>query len=73
MAIAKTRTVQRCEVYPAEGNEQPKIMVTYIYTFDDPDDDILPISSRENIILQSTDDVSNEEQIVRDIASAVWS
>ena len=40
MAITKTRSVQRVEVYPeAEGDE--RVMVVYKYVFDDADDDKL--------------------------------
>lgn len=43
MAIEKTRALQRLEVYPSNGDEDPRIMVVYENTFDDSEDDELPV------------------------------
>lgn len=83
MAITKTTTVQRIEVYPGDD---PTLMVVYIDVFDDPDDDLLPNESQRVIRLEkmtsSTDeegnvtetdtDVSGHDTLVQAIAAAVW-
>lgn len=43
MAIEKTRALQRLEVYPGVGDEDPRVMVIYENTFDDLEDDELPV------------------------------
>ena len=49
MAITKTTTVQRCEVYPATGTDattnegNPTVMVVYEDAMDDPTDNDLPV------------------------------
>lgn len=86
MAITKTRSVQRVEVYPeAEGDE--RVMVVYKYVFDDADDDKLPVS-HENIYsfrkttttvdsegneTTSNTDISGEDALVQTVCNAVWS
>ena len=83
MAITKTTTVQRIEVYPGDD---PTLMVVYIDFFDDPDDDLLPNESQRVIRLEkmtsTTDedgnvtetptDVSGHDPLVQTIAAAVW-
>jgi len=79
MAIEMTRSVSRCEVYPALDDSQPRIVVIYEYSFDDPDDDVLPQRSTKVVNLEALDsegvatDVSGEDQLVQDIAGAIWS
>lgn len=84
MAITNTRTVQRIEVYPAETD--PSMMVVYEHTFDDTEDDQLPVTtSRVKHLSRYTEvtaddgtsssvatDVTGEDQLVRDICAAVW-
>lgn len=81
MAITKTTTVQRIEVYP-EG----RLMVVYTDVFDDPDDDQLPHTSQRVIHLEkethsidedgvmttTLTDVSGHDPLVQNIAAAVW-
>lgn len=81
MAITKTTTVQRIEVYP-EG----RLMVVYTDVFDDPDDDQLPHTSQRVIHLEkethsidedgvmatTPTDVSGHDALVQTIAAAVW-
>ena len=51
MAITKTTTVQRCEVYPQSDADSadtlnsgnPTVMVVYEDAMDDPDDNDLPV------------------------------
>jgi hypothetical protein len=83
MAITKTTTVQRIEVYPGDD---PTLMVVYNDLFDDPDDDMLPNESQRVIRLEkmtsTTDDdgnvtetatdVSAHDALVQTIAAAVW-
>jgi hypothetical protein len=79
MAISKTRSVSRVEVYPPLDDSQPRIMVVYEYSFDDTEDDELPANSTSVKHLEATDsegnatDVTGEDQLVQDIAGAVWS
>lgn len=81
MAITKTTTVQRVEVY-----EDARLMVVYTDVFDDPDDDQLPHTSQRvvhlNKMISATDeegnvtetptDVSGHDALVQTIAAAVW-
>ena len=81
MAITKTTTVQRVEVY-----EDTRLMVVYTDTFDDPEDDQLPHSSHRTVHLNKTTstmdeegnvtetptDVSTHDPLVQTIAAAVW-
>ena len=83
MAITKTTTVQRVEVYPGDD---PRLMVVYNDLFDDPDDDQLPHESQRvvhlNKMTSTTDeegnftetptDVSGHDPLVQTIAAAVW-
>ena len=78
MAITLTRTVQRVETYPAqppveEGETTyPTLMVVYNDVFDDPDDEQLPVTATKVLHFSHGDDVSGEDQLVQDIASAIW-
>jgi len=51
MAITKTTSVQRIEVYPAIGDDatlndgNPTLMVVYEDAIDDPDDNDLPVTA----------------------------
>lgn len=81
MAITKTTTVQRIEVYPDN-----RMMVVYNDVFDDPDDDQLPHTSQRVVHLKkmtsSTDEqgnvtetptnVSAHDPLVQIIATALW-
>ena len=78
MAITLTRTVQRIETYPATPVEEgettyPTLMVVYNDVFDDPKDDQLPVTATKVLHFSNGDDVSGEDQLVQDIASAIWS
>ena len=78
MAITLTRTVQRVETYPAVQAEEgettyPTLMVVYNDVFDDPDDEQLPVTATKVMHFSQGDDVSGEDQLVQDIASAIWS
>ena len=67
MAITKTTELQRCEVYP-DG----RLMVVYIDSFDDPDDDLLPTTSNRVIQVAPHSDVSAHLPLVQDIAAGAW-
>lgn len=81
MAITKTTTVQRVEVY-----EDTRLMVVYNDLFDDPDDDQLPHQSMRTVHLskmtvvtdedgnmtETATDVSKHDPLVQAIAAAVW-
>lgn len=86
MAITNTRSVQRIEVYPAQGDQKPRLMVVYEYTFDDTEDDQLPVVSTKVAHLNATTtdmsdpenpvesdtDVSGHDELVQSVAAAVW-
>jgi len=86
MAITKTTTVQRIEVYPAmnpdaeatENAAHESVMVVYLDSFDDSDDDTLPITSSRAVNLQKFDGegvatvLTGEDQLVQDICGAIW-
>jgi hypothetical protein len=71
MAIQKTTEVERVEVQKVTGGYQ--LFCIYNIVFDDPNDDLLPMVSTQTKTIQATDSYSNEPQIVRDIAFAIWS
>jgi hypothetical protein len=87
MAIEKTRALQRLEVYPGVGDEDPRVMVVYENTFDDSEDDELPVvqtqvkhlsktvtdnSDPENPVVSDTD-YSDEDALVISVCDAIWS
>ena len=77
MAITLTRTVQRIETYPAmevaEGETTyPTLMVVYNDSFDDPDDEQLPVTATKVLHFSHGDDVSGEDALVQTIATAIW-
>ena len=87
MAITKTRSVQRIEVYPGAGDDDERVMVFYNIVMDDADDDELPVtttrlvqlektttdnSDPENIVEVATD-ISGEDALVQTVCNAVWS
>lgn len=78
MAITLTRTVQRVETYPAmtpapEGEETySTLMVVYNDLFDDADDDQLPVTATKVLHFSKGDDMSNEDELVQTIATAIW-
>ena len=81
MAITKTTTVQRVEVY-----ENKTLMVVYTDKFDDPEDDQLPhestrvvhlakitrVTDEEGNVTETPTDVSKHDSLVQTIAAAVW-
>lgn len=72
MAITQTKTVQRIEVYPGQGeNSQPTLMVVEEHFFDDPDDSELPVTSTKVYHLSERDDVSGKPQLVQDTYNAL--
>lgn len=88
MAISKTTTVDRIEVYPAENSSadatsmqaHPRVVVFYVDTLDDPDDAELPVTAYRDKALYkfvedggSATDTSGEPSLVQSICSAVWS
>ena len=83
MAIEKTQSVQRVEVYPAvDENDNARLMVFYVTTFDDTEDADLPVTSHHSKHLtryylddnqeEQATDISGEDQLVQDICNALW-
>ena len=88
MAITKsTSTVQIRVIYEEpDANEHPAIEVTFCDTWDDPDDEQLPISKRHAVMLHRyappdannmgadpvPTDLSGYDQDVQDIAAIIW-
>ena len=89
MAITKTTSVQRCEVYPQSDADaadtlnsgNPTVMCVYEDAMDDPDDNDLPVvATRVKHLVRYSDednatatDVTGEDQLVQDICGAIWS
>jgi hypothetical protein len=89
MAITKTTSVQRVEVYPQSdanaadtlNSGNPTVMCVYEDAMDDPDDNDLPVvATRVKHLVRYTDednatatDVTGEDQLVQDICGAIWS
>jgi len=87
MAITKTTTVQRCEVYPlADSTAEttanakfPSVMVVYNDAIDDVEDADLPITATRvkhlNKFVEDggdATDVSGEDALVQTICGAIW-
>jgi hypothetical protein len=72
MAIEKTRALQRLEVYPGIGDEDPRVMVVYENTFDDVNDDELPVVQTQVKYLTSDVDYSGEDTLVVSVCDAIW-
>jgi len=86
MAITKTRTVQRLEIYPAQSGEDEVVHVVYNHVFDDSSDDELPVTHTHAKVLKKNTttinddgedvvtptDISKEDQLVKDVCTAVW-
>jgi len=89
MAITKTTSVQRVEVYPQSDADaadtlnsgNPTVMVVYEDSMDDPSDNDLPVTATRVKHLKRYSDesdqtatvVTGEDQLVQDICGAVWS
>ena len=88
MAISKTTTLDRIEVYEAEDSSadattmraHPKVVAFYYDTLDDPDDAELPVTAYRDKVLYkfvedggATTNTSGENALVQSICAAVWS
>jgi len=84
MAISISKALQRCETYPATGDDpttnkgNPSLMVVMTITFDDTEDAELPAISNHVTHLNRFDAegeptvISGQIQLVQDICAAVW-
>ena len=94
MAITNTRAVQRIETYPAQNSSaedttnegNATLMVVYENTFDDANDDSLPVTTHTTKHLlrysvtvaedgtqtSTATDVSGEDAMVQAVCGAVW-
>ena len=70
MAITKTTNVQQIMVDPAHPND---VFLCVEDSWDDPDDNTLPITKGRTITLSNGDDLSGYDQIVRDVCTGVFS
>ena len=83
MAITQTRELEKIEIIP----QDPPVMHLFEkITFDDTEDDDLPITSKKRRVLQVSHldnpddgsyeeinpDVSGETQLIQDIAAILW-
>ena len=88
MAIVNTRTVARVTVVPSMyEDEYPCVEAIYIYSFDDTNDDSLPVTTQKSFMLHKTTtaindqdepvvsdtDISSHDLLVQSICNAVWS
>ena len=87
MAITKTTSVQRLEVYPASNSSgdaahnetHESVMVVYHDSFDDADDATLPVvSTRVKHLYKFVEDdgaatdYSGEDALVQSVCGAIW-
>lgn len=87
MAITKTTTVQRIEVYPLVDSsaadtaidKHPTVMVVYHDTLDDDSDADLPVTATRTKHLTkfvsdggSATDYSSEDALVKSICDKIW-
>ena len=76
MAITKTTTLAECYVRIDDSvipeGEGPWLVARYVDVIDDPDDDELPIQRERMKTFTRDDDLTGEDQIIQDIAAAVW-
>ncbi len=87
MAITKTRTVQRIEVYPPSDTtaadtanaKHETLMVVYMHSFDDATDSELPVESQKTKFLSKyvedggdATDYSGEDALVQTVCGAIW-
>jgi|TARA_R110001592_G_scaffold33681_1_gene116547 hypothetical protein len=87
MAITRTTSVQRCEVYPltdataadTANSKHPSIMVVYIDAFDDTEDATLPVQTNRVVHFNkfvedggASTTMSGEATLVQTIATAIW-
>lgn len=88
MAITKTTTVQRCEVYPlldssaddTANAKHPSVMVVYNDVIDDVEDADLPVTATRVKHIHkfvedggAATDASGEDALVQTICTAIWS
>ena len=73
MAINKTLSLNSITYRPLSGTSMPdQLVVEYKVTVDDPEDDMLPIYTIYNFSLTAESDVSNEENIVKNIFNSIF-
>ena len=82
MAITKTVNLAEIRIINA-SSDSPILLIIEEMTMDDPDDNQLPVTTknRRSISKQTENaegemvatDTSSEEQVVQDIATAIWS
>lgn len=88
MAITKTRSVQKIEIYPGDP---ARVMVSYKHTFDDSEDNELPVSNttekyleKTTLVVDNSDmenpttttvdtDISGEDSLVQSVCNLLWS
>lgn len=85
MAITKTITINRIDVYPVSGGD-PRVVVRRSITFDDSTDDQLPTSTDDTLtivkytsttdedgnVTQSLTDYSDQDALVVTVCDAIW-
>lgn len=78
MALTKTRSMERLEVFWMDGSDDPIVNVRYKDTWDDPDDDDLPIDKPHAISIRrynadgTATDYSGEDTLVVGVCDLVW-
>jgi hypothetical protein len=85
MAITQEVKIEKIEITKLDSSTYPELHIHESVCFDDPEDNTLPhLTERVRVLKHSiliTDvvvetliapDVSGEEQIVKDIAAAIW-
>ena len=78
MALTKTRSMERIEVFYMDTDDDAIVNVRYKDTWDDPDDDDLPIDKPYAISIRrynpdgTPTDYSGEDTLVVGICDLVW-
>jgi len=81
MAITKTTSIHTITILPASNSKYSTddvLSIKYVDTWDDPADSELPLAKSrvENLTRYTSDgnatDISGRDQIIKDIAAALW-
>lgn len=78
MAITRSSELVRIEIIPLGDGGFPNLFLTYRDSFDDPDDESLPVTNSRSVVLVKENregvatDVSGESQMIQDICAVIW-
>ena len=71
MAMVTERDLSKIEItIDPEGNHS--VYIVYKYTFDDPDDNMLPVTSFKGFTVRAGEDVSGHDSFVQDLVATTY-